>query len=186
MKSLILVAAFSWLIGGQAPQDEQVIVQVRGYYRSSTVDIVAWAPDEPDYGLRASVRRDGELAMDHRFYVSSYYLGVGFFYRTGSTLRLGEAFARRRFVEMIAPHEQFLELTGISRDIHNCFGWPTCSPFQTRGARIPDSLLRQSRDSLAVRFYDSNGAELILTLRREVIDPYLAAVDSVTAALRKS
>jgi hypothetical protein len=52
--------------------------------------------------------------------------------------------------------------------------------------RVPDSVLRANRDSLAVRFYGSAGSELIITVYRDLIDPYLATVDSLSAALRKN
>lgn len=181
-----MASCASFRTGNVEPEsDETVIVQVREFYRSSTVDVVAWAPEETGYGLHAMVRRDGNLVRDHRLYVSTLYLGTGFF-RNTATFGPGEAFRRRRFVEMIAPHEQLLEATGIFRDVQYCYGWPRCSPRQTGGARLPDSLLRASRDSVSVRFYDSAGSELIVTVRRDVIAPYLKAVDSVTAALRKN
>ncbi len=186
--ALALPAAASCALlrtGNVEPEAEAVVVQVREYNRSSTVDVVAWAPEETGYGLHAMVRRDGNLVRDHRLYVSTLYLGTGFF-RNASTFGPGEAFRRRRFVEMIAPHEQLLEATGLFHDAQHCYGWARCSPRQTGGARLPDSLLRASRDSLSVRFYDSAGSELIVTVRRDVIDPYLKAVDSVTAALRKN
>ena len=164
---------------------ETTVVQVREYNRSPTVNVVAWAPDDNGYGLRAKVRRDGTLVRDHRFYVSTFYLGAGFFRNTGATFRPSAAFDGRRFIEMIAPREQLLEREGISRDVHYCLGWPRCSPYETGGARIPDSVLRASRDSVSLKFYDRYATGMILTLRRDVIDPYLRTVDSVAVALRK-
>jgi hypothetical protein len=46
-------------------------------------------------------------------------------------------------------------------------------------------VLRASRDSVSLRFYDRYATEMVLTLRRDVIDPYLRTVDSVAAALRR-
>jgi hypothetical protein len=163
--------------------DDTTIVQVREYNRSPTVNVVAWAPDDNGYGLQAMVRRDGTLLRDHRFYVSTAYLGAGFFRNTAATF--GHAgLDGRRFIEMIAPQELLLEREGIVRDVHYCFGWPRCSPRETGGARVPDSVLRASRDSVSLKFYDRYATEMIVTLRRDVIDPYLRAVDSVSAALR--
>jgi len=162
---------------------ETTVVQVREYNRSSTVNVLAWAPDDDGYGLQTMVRRDGTLVRDHRFYVSALYLGAGFFRSTGVTL--GPALNGRRFVEMIAPQELLLEREGLSRDVHYCFGWPRCSPLETGGARVPDSVLRASRDSVSLKFYDRYATEMIFTLRRDVIDPYLRTVDSVAAALRR-
>jgi hypothetical protein len=131
------------------------------------------------------VRRDGTLVRDHRFYVSALYLGAGFFRSTGVTFGQAAALDGRRFIEMIAPQELLLEREGFSRDVHYCFGWPRCSPLETGGARVPDSVLRASRDSVSLKFYDRYATEMILTLRRDVIDPYLRTVDSVAAALRR-
>ena len=47
-------------------------------------------------------------------------------------------------------------------------------------------MLRANRDSVSIRLYGRGGAEMIVTIRRDVIDPYLRTVDSVSAALRKS
>lgn len=48
--------------------------------------------------------------------------------------------------------------------------------------RVPDEMLRANRDSIAVRFFDNN-RDLILTLRRNLGDGYLRAVDSLSAAM---
>jgi len=77
-----------------------------------------------------------------------------------------------------------LKMTGTSRDIYACY-FGSCSPFETLGVRIPDELLRANRDSVAVRFYGRGGRELIVTVRRDLIDAYLSSVDSVSAALRR-
>lgn len=154
---------------GAAPPAEPPTVQVRDYPYSPTVSIVAWAPEETAYGLRASVRRDGSLVRDHQLYVSASYLGA-----PGS----------RGVVQTVAPSGRLLELTGRSHDEHSCYGGGSCSPYETFGMRVPDALLRASRDSVAVRLYRA-GAEFIITVHRDLIDPYLEAVDSVTAALRK-
>lgn len=180
---LMLTAAVAGCATMRTEPAETTVVQVREYDRSPTVKVVAWAPDDNGYGLQAMVRRDGTLVRDHRFYVSTLYLGAGFFRNTSATFGHG-AINGRRFVEMIAPQELLLEREGLSRDVHYCLGWPRCSPRETGGARVPDSVLRASRDSVSLRFYDRYATEMVLTLRRDVIDPYLRTVDSVAAALR--
>ena len=181
---LVLAASVAGCATMRTEPVESTVVQVREYNRSPTVNVVAWAPDDSGYGLQAMVRRDGTLVRDHRFYVSSLYLGAGFFRNTGATFGQGAALSARRFVEMIAPQELLLEREGLARDVHYCLGWPRCSPRETGGARVPDSVLRANRDSVSLRFYDRYATEMILTLRRDVIDPYLRTVDSVAAALR--
>jgi hypothetical protein len=157
------------------PDSVGPIVQVRDYPHSSEVTIVAWAPTDMDYGLRAMLRRDGALIRDHQFYVSTFF-GVTFSQATRVPSRL-------EVVETVAPSDRVLKTTGVSRDVYACF-YGSCSPFETRGVRVPDNLLRANRDSLAVRLYGRGGGELVLTLHRDVIDAYLAKVDSVSAALR--
>jgi hypothetical protein len=185
--SPLLILAFFVLSGCASMRtepDESTVVQVREYNHSPTVSVVAWAADDSGYGLHATVRRDGTLVRDHRFFVSTVYLGTGFFRNAGATFGHA-ALNARRFIEMVAPQELLLEREGIASDVHFCFGWPRCSPRETGGARVPDSVLRASRDSVSLRFYDRYATEMIFTLRRDVIDPYLKAVDSVAAALRR-
>jgi hypothetical protein len=76
-------------------------------------------------------------------------------------------------------------MTGITRDRRSCWNFPVCSPPETYAARIPDELLRAHRDSVRVKFYSLNGREMIVTMYRDVIDKYLATVDSVSTALRR-
>lgn len=134
---------------------------------SPTVSIVGWDADETEYGLRAVVRRDGTLVRDHRLYVSTYIV-----------------YGTREFSRAMTPTRSLL-LTGLSRDPRPCQGGPICTPPETFGARLPDALLRANRDSVTVRFYGRSGRELVITLRRELIDAYLHAVDSVIAELRQ-
>jgi hypothetical protein len=51
--------------------------------------------------------------------------------------------------------------------------------------RIPDVLLRANRDSLDVTFLGYGNRKHVLTLRRDLIDAYLSAVDSVSNELRR-
>lgn len=168
-----------------APRAEPPIVQVREYPHSPTVSIVAWTPDETAYGLRASVRRDGSLIRDHQLYISTYYGAVSSLYSGVNSSYASRARGQGGLVQTVALPERLLLSTGISRDIQSCYAWPKCSPYETRGVRVPDAVLRANRDSLAVRFYGRAGGELTITLYRDLIDSYLEKVDSVSAALRK-
>ena len=145
---------------------EPPTVEVRDFSWSTTVAIVAWSMDETQYGLRTWLRRDGTYDLFHRLYVNTYYVPAS------------------RQISRADGMGRPLDLTGISRDPHYCFTWPTCSPFETFGALIPDALLRANRDSVTVTFRSRTGTEVPITVRRELVDAYLAAVDSVTAALR--
>jgi hypothetical protein len=159
-------------VGLPAPGDtigatpEPATVQVRYFSFSPTVSVVAWASSEAGYGLRAWMRRDGSLIRDHRIYVSTFYEP-----------------AVRAYPHAAVPPRK-LRMTGISRDVYACYFGERCSPPETYGARIPDELLRASRDSVAVTFY-GRGRELTVTVRRDLIDAYLTAIDSVRAQLRR-
>jgi hypothetical protein len=145
---------------------EPATIEVRYYAHSPTVTIVGWDPTETAYGLRAWLRRDGSLIRDHRLYVSTYYTP-----------------ARPAFTRAVTPSRP-LELTGVSRDMFACVGGRPCSPPETFGALIPDALLRLNRDSIAVRFYNGAGRELVVVLHRDLIDAYLGRLDSVVAVMR--
>jgi hypothetical protein len=128
--------------------------------------VVAWPSDDGSYGLRTSIRRDGSIVRDHRLFVGTYF----------------EPWVRRLHLA-VAPPTQF-RMLGVSRDALACrFG--KCSPFETIGVRIPDAYLRASRDSLPITLRGWDGRDLTITVRRDLIDAYLAAVDSVSAALRR-
>jgi hypothetical protein len=150
------------------------IVQVRDYWRASIVSVVAWDVDEAAFGLRTSVSRNGTLVGglrfgDHVLYISPFfarYMG-GFVHATG------------------APGQLLLR-TGWRNDPHSCFYGRHCSPMQTVGVRVPDSLLRASRDSLVVTFLPSIQDPWTITLRRELIAAYLTKVDSIVAGMRKT
>ena len=148
-----------------APEDAPT-VELRYFSFSPTVSVVAWSGQTADYGLRSWVRRDGSLVRDHRLYVGTLY----------------EPWVRGLRLATAAPGQ--FRMLGVSRDTYACH-WGKCSPFETIGVRIPDDVLRASRDSVAVTLYGWSGRELTITLRRDLIDAYLAAVDSVSAALRK-
>jgi hypothetical protein len=149
------------------------IVQVRDYWRSSTISIVAWDEDAAEFGLRTAITRTGTLVSDqrfgdHRLYLNPYLSGDfgGFKY---ASVAKGELLLR----------------TATQRDTFACFYGRSCSPMVAEGVRIPDSLLRANRDSLVVTFYPSVQEPWSITLRRELIDAYLQKVDSVAAVMRR-
>jgi hypothetical protein len=174
---------------GRTDSVQPPVVEVREFRRSSIVSIVAWSPDEPDFGLNARLLRgDGSLIRDHRFYVSTYYLGdvpVSDPRVYTKPVVLGKPARLHGVVETVTPAEQLVEVTGITHDDHACYyDVHTCTPFETFDVRVPDEMLRANRDSVAIRLYGRGGMEMIVTLRRDLIDPYLAKVDSVSASLR--
>jgi hypothetical protein len=154
---------------------EPATVVVRYYPHSPTVSVVGWDTEQPAYGLRAVVRRDGSLVRDHQLYVSTYFFAD---YRS-FTRAHWHAFTRA--MQFARP----LRFTGLFRDVHSCDGDSGCSPYETLNARVPDALLRASRDSLVVRLHGRDGGESVITLHREVIDAYLETVAAVSTALRK-
>ena len=153
---------------------QQPVVQVREFWRSSVIAVVAWDVDDAAVGLRSSVSRTGELVGglrlgDHRLYMTPLYardMG-GFKY---ASVTLGE----------------LLLGAGAHRDLYSCYYGKDCSPMVTVGVGIPDSLLRANRDSLVVTFFPAVRKPWTLTLRRELIAAYLQKVDSVAAALRQT
>lgn len=151
------------------------IVQVRAYWRSSVVSVVAWDADDAAFGLRASVSRTGRLVGglrfgDHRLYITPFYA------------RDMGGFAHAA----IMPGGRLLLGTGRQSDPYSCFYGRNCSPMVTVGVRIPDSLLRANRDSLVVTFFPRVLDPWTITLRRELIAAYLARVDSVVAEMRQT
>jgi hypothetical protein len=164
------------------------VVEVREFPRSSIVSVVAWSPDQPDFGLNARLLRgDGSLIRDHRLYVSTYYMGNVPTSDSRVYTRpvvLGRPTRLHGVVQTVTPAKQLLEATGITRDDRACYyDKHSCTPFETFDVRVPDEMLRANRDSVAIRLYTRGGMETIVTLRRDLIDPYLAKVDSVSAAL---
>jgi hypothetical protein len=165
------------------------VVEVREFPHSSIVSVVGWLPDAPDFGLHARLRRgDGSLIRDHRLYVSTYYMGnvpVSDPRVYTRPVVLGQPTRLHGVVETVTPANQVVEATGITHDDRACYyDVHTCTPFETFDVRVPDEMLRANRDSVAIRLYGRGGTEMIVTVRRDIIDPYLAKVDSVSASLR--
>ena len=156
-------------------------VEIRDFPYAPTLAIVAWSEDDAAAGLRAMLRRDGSLVRDHQFYISTSVLGNFNPFAIAATNRPPSG----RYVQTLVPAGRALEVLGSARDEYFCDGGgKTCSPYESFRVRVPDSLLRANRDSITVRLYGV-GSEFVISVNRAVIDPYLAAVDSVSAALRK-
>lgn len=154
----------------------RLMLQVREYPQSAEVWVVAWDLNDPDYGLRAALRRDGTMIRDHLFYVSTNHPPLA-----GPD---GRPVIPTGYVQTVAPVGRALRPTPVIRDAHSCQRTLTCSPKETFAVRVPDDLLRANRDSISLRLAGRAGTDLILTIRRVIIDPYLATVDSVSVRLR--
>lgn len=158
-----------------ASDDPPPVVQVRDYWRSASVSIVAWDADDPAFGLRTSVTRTGKLvggvrAGDHRLYMTPYLVrDMGGFAHAAVDPKRGELLS-----------------TGAQRDDYACFYGRECSPMVTLGIRVPDSLLRENRDGLEVTFFPRVQDPWTLYLRPELISAYLIKVDSVVKAMRRT
>lgn len=150
------------------------IVQVRSYWRSSVVSVVACDADDAAFGLRASVSRTGRLVGGRRF-------GDHLLYMTPFLVHDMGGFAHAA----IMPG-QLLMGAGWQSDPYSCFYGRNCSPMATVGVRIPDSLLRANWDNLVVTFFPGVQEPWMITLRRELITAYLTKVDSVVAEMRKT
>lgn len=148
------------------------IVQVRDFWRSSVISVVAWDADEARVGLRTEVTRNGTMvggnrSGDHRLYLTPFYV----WYMGG-------------FAHAMAEPGKPLLGTGWRSDPYNCFYGRHCSPMTTVDVRLPDSLLRANRDSLVVTFLPRSREPWTITLRRALIAAYLTKVDSVVAEMR--
>ena len=156
-----------------AARAEPPIVQVRQFPSSARVSVVGWTSDETAYGLRAEVSRAGDLVGgyrrgDHRLYLTPVYVSD-----------------KGGFSHAMLPPGALLRRMGVSTDYDACRYGDSCSPRETIGIGIPDSVLRTHRDSLVVLFRRTSASDWTITLRRELIDAYLGAVDSVAATLRR-
>jgi hypothetical protein len=150
------------------------VIQVREFPASATVTVVAWDADDPAVGLRGLLNRDGTLVGhdrhgDHQFYLSTIY-----------------ASSQGGFVRAMVESQRVLLPVRAMRDYDACWRGAKCSPLEIVGVRMPDAILRGSRDSLVVSFYASRGANWSVAVRRELIDAYLRTVDSVGTALRSN
>ncbi len=160
--------------GGARASDEPKppVIQVRDYRGAGTVAVLGWDAEETAYGLRAQVGRRGRISGgyqlgDHRLYMSTTLVRqMGGFYRAS------------------VPTGALLFSMGTTSDPQACYRTRTCAPMAVTSVSLPDELLRQSGDSLVVTFVSRWGHDWSLTLHRDLIEPYLRAVDSVAVARR--
>lgn len=158
-----------------AVEDAAPIVQVRDFWQSAVVTVVAWDADDPAFGLRTSVTRTGKLvgglrAGDHRLYMTPYLVrDMGGFAHAAVDAKKGELLS-----------------AGWQRDDYACFYGKTCSPMNTVGIRIPDSMLRENREGLEVTFYPREQDPWSLYLRQQLISAYLTKVDSVVKEMKRT
>jgi hypothetical protein len=150
------------------------VVQVRTFRQASLVSVVGWDTDDAAFGLRTSVNQSGVLVGGERFGDHRLYVTPLLVHNMG-----GFSYAS------VEPG-QLLVRTGVQRDPYACFYGKDCSPLTTIGVRLPDSLLRASRDSLVVTFHPGVFEDWTLTLRHELIEAYLTKVDSVVAEAKKA
>ena len=153
------------------------VVQVRTYWRAAAVTIVAWDPEDAAFGLRTTVNRNGTLTGgvqfgDHSLYMTPFLVRDMGGFKHAATLQKSE-------------EARVLLATGARRDDYSCFYGKYCSPMVTLGVRLPDSLLRANQDQLVVTFYPAVMQPWTLTIRRQLIDAYLAKVDSVVTEMKR-
>ena len=150
-------------------------VVTRYYKYAPTVSVLGWEAEEAAFGLRAIVRRDGSLVRDHEIYVSTYYFAdiIGFM-RADWQVDTSSVAAPVR-----------LERTGYYRDSRACEGKMGCTPFSTLSARLPDDLLRRSREDIVLKVLQRDGTAEVITIGRDLIDAYLTRVNYVAASLSK-
>jgi hypothetical protein len=172
VKRMVLVAALA-AVAAPLALNAQVIVQVRDFKGSSTISVVAWTPDQPNFGLRTEVRQDGSFAGDDRRGEHRLYLGSTYVRNQG-----GSGFVR-------TSTGRKLRATATKNDENACKGGGACSPPMTDGFAIPDALLRSSTDSLGVSFDGDTGKAWSIRLRGDLIASFLRVVDSVSTSLKK-
>lgn len=149
------------------------VVQVRDFSNTPVVAIVAWDAGNADVGLRTRVDRDGKDLGDarvgeHRLYLSSVF-----------------ADAQGGFAHAVTHDGKLLRTTGNARDVDACRLGNVCSPRETVGLGVSDEWLRQHRDSLVVTLRPRAGQNWTIRIDGSVINAYLSAIDSVSAAMKK-
>lgn len=150
------------------------VVQVRGFPRSSVVSVVAWDVNDAAFGLRTSVSRTGRSVGGVRFGDHLLYMVPSYASQMGG------------FKYAAVTRGHLLLTARPQRDYYACFYGAECSPMVTIGVGVPDSVLRANQDSLVVTFYPTLLDPWTITLRREVIAPYLNKVDSIVTVLKKT
>ena len=169
MKSIILLSsvALTALTAYAAP-----VIQVRDDPKAPTVAVIGWDAGSAEYGLRTRLRRDGShlgegRAGDHRLYLSSSFVE-----------------SSGGFVHAVAHTGKLLKTTSTLRDVDACRFGP-CTPVLSSGLAVSDEFLREHRDSLIVTLRPKTGRSWSIRLDGAVIGAYLAAIDSVSATLKK-
>jgi hypothetical protein len=155
---------------------DSVVIQVRDFPSAPIVWVVAWDAAEPWQGLGRVVRRSGPSEPYHR-------LWVGLDSRVGYSLRELVAVGtpvRDSWAEVFNQRVP----VNVQNEAKNCFQ-AACTPTETIGARTPDGPLRAGTGSVTVTFVSKNGSDVVVTLRRGLIDAYLRTVDSVMASMKK-
>ena len=108
--------------------------------------------------------------------------------------RFKQGFDLKRYFDTATETDLVMIVTGLGAvpflaggpvaDRHPCNGTDWCAPMSVVNVQMPDALLRQHRDSLVVNFTAGRIRDWSIMVDREVVDGYLRAVDSVTAALK--
>jgi len=142
------------------------VIQVRDVSSAPIVEIVAWSASNPGFGVRTWVRRSG--GSPDRYH------------RLWGNIDFGP---NGRDVATAKGLNRPLQVSSAT-DTQNCMAG-TCSPASTFGARLPDAPLRAAKEDVAVAFVTNGGNEFTISLRRGLLDAYLATVDSVITALKK-
>lgn len=160
----VLVASFK-----QGPP----VIQVRDLPHAPTIAVVAWDPGNPDFGLRTRLRRDGSVLGDarvgeHRLFLSAVFVD-----------------AQGGFARAVSQDGKLLRNSGRQADVDACRFGNVCSPRETIGLGVSDEWLRQHRDSAVVKLRPRTGQDWSIRLDGSLINAYLNAVDSVSAALKK-
>jgi hypothetical protein len=170
MKAITMVSAALLVAYASSPRP---ITQVRDVPTAPSIGIVGWDAESPEYGLRTRLRRDGShlgegRVGEHRLYLSSVLVE-----------------ANGPFAHAVTHNGKLLRNTGNARDVDACRYGNVCSPNATVGVGITDEFLRENRDSLVVTLRPRTGRLWTIRLDRSLIDAYLAAMDSVSASLKK-
>jgi hypothetical protein len=149
------------------------IVQVRDVRDAPAVAIVGWDAENPEYGLRTRLRRDGShlgegRVGEHRLFLSSVFVE-----------------ANGQFAHATSHDGKLLRNSGTAKDIDACRYGNVCTAAETVGLGVSDEFLRAHRDSLVVTLRPKGGRHWSITLDGRVINAYLVAMDSVSASLKK-
>ncbi len=147
------------------------VVQVRQFKGASTISVVAWSPSDPNYGLRAEVRADGNFAGDDRRGEHRLYLGSIFVKNNGGS---GVAWSESG---------KKLRVTPTKTDEDAC-KYGACSPTETDGFAVPDAVLRNAKDGLGVSFDGATGKAWNIRVRGDVVAAYLRTLDSLSTAMK--